>query len=172
MPCFCLVTLGKSKLSQGVQRRRGLGDAELCLDGDFGLRVPAMAERDQAGRLRLGEEQISGPGHAAAPPADSPLQYAVLGPSCSESIRRFPQGRFMKLESECTESRFGFAMAELAGALVPLPCSLLVANQTESAKRPQPIWIVRRPKSQRRRRVAQFRRALVDRARTDDVAFF
>src|SRR5258705_6386951 len=69
-----------------------------------------------------------------------------------------------RLESERTQSRFGFAMAEFAGALVPLLCSLLVAHQTESAKRPKPIWIVRRPKSQRRRRVAQFRRALVDRA--------
>src|SRR5712671_4368529 len=97
MPCFCPITFGKPELSQAAQRRRGLCDAELCLDGDFGLRVPAMAERDQAGRLRLGEEQISGPGHAAAPPADSPLQYAVSGPSCSEAIRRFPQGRFMKL---------------------------------------------------------------------------
>src|SRR5258708_5526385 len=93
MPCFCLVTFGKSKLSQGAQRRRGLGEAELCLDGDLGLRVPAMSERDQAGRLRLGEEKISRPGHAAAPLSDSPLQYAVLGPSCAESIRCFPQGR-------------------------------------------------------------------------------
>ena len=38
------------------------------------------------------------------------------------------------LESEYCESGFGFAMAELAGAEVPLPCSLLVAYQTESAK--------------------------------------
>src|SRR5258706_13778451 len=63
-------------------------------------------------------------------------------------------------------------MAELAGELVPLPCSLLVAHQTESAKRPKSVWIVRRPKSQRRRRVAQFRRTLVDRPRSDDIAFF
>src|SRR5258708_14360123 len=63
-------------------------------------------------------------------------------------------------------------MAELAGEEVPLPCSLLVAYQTESAKGPKSVWIVRRPKSQRRRRVAQFRCTLVDRPRPDDVAFF
>src|SRR5258708_12626194 len=63
-------------------------------------------------------------------------------------------------------------MAELAGELVPLLCSLLVAHQTESAKRPKSVWIVRRPKSQRRRRVAEVRRTLVDRPRPDDVAFF
>src|SRR5437660_5816087 len=63
-------------------------------------------------------------------------------------------------------------MAELAGALVPLLCALLVARQTESAKRPKSVWIVRRSKSQCRRRVAQFRRTLVDRPRPDDVAFF
>src|SRR5215470_19201239 len=81
-------------------------------------------------------------------------------------------GRSKRLKSECAESRFGFAMAELAGALVPLPCSLLVAHQTESAERPKSVWIVRGPKSQRRRRVAEFRRTLVDGPRPDDVAFF
>src|SRR5258707_15858578 len=87
--------------------------------------------------------------------------------TCLVGLRPLPA-----LESERTESRFGFAMAELAGALVPLPCSLLVSHQTESAKRPKSVWIVGRPKSQRRRRVAQFRRTLVDRPRPDDVAFF
>src|SRR5260370_22211319 len=87
--------------------------------------------------------------------------------TCLVGLRPLPA-----LESERTESRFGFALAELAGALVPLPCSLLVAHQTESAKRPKSVWIVGRPKSQRRRRVAQFCRTLVDRPRPDDVAFF
>src|SRR5258707_9988058 len=87
--------------------------------------------------------------------------------TCLVGLRPLPA-----LESERTESRFGFAMAEVGGELVPLPCSLLVAHQTESAKRPKSVWIVRRPKSQRRRRVAQFRRTLVDRPRSDDVAFF
>src|SRR5258708_32398601 len=109
MPCFCLVTFGKSKLSQGAQRRRGLGEVELYLDGDLGLRIPAMSERNQAGRLRLGEEKISGPRHAAAPPADSPPDYAVLGPSCAESIRRFPQGR-----SEHVRSALGTSACALS----------------------------------------------------------
>src|SRR5258705_8089746 len=36
--------------------------------------------------------------------------------------------------------------------------ALPISHQTGSAKRPKSVWIVRRPKSQRRRRVAQFRR--------------
>jgi len=65
MPSFCLITFGKSELSQLAQRRHNLREAELCLYGDFRLTVPAAAERAQAGGLRLGEEKTSGPSHAA-----------------------------------------------------------------------------------------------------------
>src|SRR5215470_1940382 len=81
-------------------------------------------------------------------------------------------GMHSRLESKGSESGFVFAMTELARTQVPLPCSLLVAHEAESAKRPKSVWIVRRPKSQRRRPVAEFRRTLVDRPRPNDVAVF
>ncbi len=80
--------------------RAAAGDPGRCRSGrssrggSHAMLLPGyvrQSERDQAGRLRLGEEQISGLGHAAAPPADSPSQYAVLGPSCTESMPCFPQ---------------------------------------------------------------------------------
>jgi hypothetical protein len=59
MPPFRLVPLGESKPRQFVERCRSLRHIKLGMNRDFGLRVFAILERDQACGLRLGQDQIA-----------------------------------------------------------------------------------------------------------------
>jgi hypothetical protein len=70
-PSLGRVLFGKPELGQRAQCGAGLRESEPRFHRDPGLGFVAMSERDQASRLRLGEDKISSLGHAAAPPGDS-----------------------------------------------------------------------------------------------------
>jgi hypothetical protein len=59
MPRSCPVLFGKSESHQCVERSVGPEEIKLRHYGDFSLGLFAMLERDKAGRLRLGEDQIA-----------------------------------------------------------------------------------------------------------------
>jgi hypothetical protein len=59
MPRFRPVLSGQSQPHQYAEGSRGLEEIELRPYREFGLGAFAMLERDQACRLRLGEDKIS-----------------------------------------------------------------------------------------------------------------